>query len=207
MAKQRKQGRQRCGFEEGGRRCRFWERHTGEHELLKLVRPPEPEIPIHIGLNKIPCETEEFATVKREKLADSPGMCWHCNRPIIVAPFFTSGVWMFCSQNCRNDSRIKRGIPAVAIEGDGSRPASGSGVPLDRKEAVFVPVRCPACGSQKREKFTGSIRRVETCGVSPVTGERYNVVLFRSTRCKAKGCGQPIAVKSYEWEDPLDSSI
>lgn len=146
---------------------------------------------------------EEYST-SDGRSKKSPGSCSACEKPIVIGPFYVSGEFKYCSQDCRNDHRIARGLPGVPIEGEGDRPKSGSGFPLNRKEAVFVPVACPSCGSQKRTKFTGNARRVETSGKCPFTGLRYNVVVFRNCRCK--DCGQALSVKSFEWDDEFDQS-
>jgi len=151
-------------------------------------------------------DSEELETIERTGrvpvVVHGDNGCRYCARPIITAPYYRSGNRLYCCQTCRNGDRHRRGLPLLDVVGDGDRPRTGSGVPLDRALAIWIPVRCPSCQSEQREKFTGNARRVETSGRSPITGERYNVVVFRWTSCR--DCGQSISAKSYEWDAELD---
>jgi len=71
-----------------------------------------------------------------------------------------------------------------------------------RVESIFVPVHCPKCGSGKREKFKGTATRIETTGVSSITGEQYNVVVKRRTACLE--CKQAITATSFEWDSDVE---
>jgi DNA-directed RNA polymerase subunit N (RpoN/RPB10) len=148
--------------------------------------------------------TDELETIDEAAAKGAPGDCAYCSRPILVAPYYRSGNDLFCCQDCRNEKRRNAGLSVVGVEGDGERPRVGRGFPVDRAEVIWSPVRCPSCGSEQRQKFTGNPRRVETGGRSPISGETYNVVMFRKTKCK--DCGQPISAKSYEWDADLDDA-
>ncbi len=72
-------------------------------------------------------------------------------------------------------------------------------------ETLFIPVRCPRCQSENREKFTGTARVVNTGGKSPITNLPYNVVKFRN--CLCADCGQKLSVKSYEWSKEREAEV